>query len=90
MLEITEIRRHGQQYFLNEVVRVAVLNVVSSQPRANQRRVEIRQPIPIVVFSATAQALEKTKRGFMHLEMGPSERIVYYQQGRANSACFPQ
>jgi hypothetical protein len=42
MLELAKILRYRQQNFLNEVVGVAVLDVVSPQPRPNQRRVKIR------------------------------------------------
>ena len=50
MLKLAEIFGYGQQHFLNEGARVAVLNVVPSQPGSYQRRVEIRQPIPTLVF----------------------------------------
>jgi hypothetical protein len=42
MLELAEIFGYGQQNFLYEVVRVAVLNVVSPQPGPQQWRVEFR------------------------------------------------
>ena len=90
MLELAEILGYGQQDFLNEVVRVAVLNVVSSQPRPNQRRIEIRQPIPTLVFWGVAEAFEKTKRGFMHLGTVLSPCIIDWQDGpRQFSSLFP-
>jgi hypothetical protein len=50
MVEFAEILGYGQQDFLNKVLRVAVLNVVPSQPRTNQRRIKFRQPIPTLVL----------------------------------------
>ena len=66
MLELAKILRDSQHDFLNKVVCVAVLHVISSQPDSNQRRIEICQPSPTIVLRRLAQAFKKTERGFMH------------------------
>jgi hypothetical protein len=58
MLELAKILGYGQQNFLNEVVRVAVLNVVSSQPRPKQGCIEVDEPRPTLGFGGTTEAIE--------------------------------
>ncbi len=36
-----------------------------------------------------SEAIEKTKRGFVHTELDLSSFIIHYKQHRAKSACVP-
>ena len=50
MLEVTHVIRDGKQDFLNEIVRITGLHVVSTQPGSKQWRVQVVYPVPRTGF----------------------------------------
>jgi hypothetical protein len=58
MLELAEIVGYGQQNLLHEVLSIALLHVVLSQPCPDQRRIQLHEPIPTLGFGGATEAVE--------------------------------
>src|SRR5687767_11281951 len=55
-----EIFRDSQQHFLHEVVDIARLDVVLTQPGFQQRRIKGEQPVPWLAISRLTDSNEQT------------------------------
>lgn len=67
VLELGELAHDHGEHFLDEIVGIGRLDVISSEPTLQQRRIEFEEPAPRLGVARAANAIQEAQRGLVHL-----------------------